>query len=401
MPSLNNQAAFRKIGVVGAGRMGISLVHLNSSIGLETVLIGRPDPAHLARARDSVTASYAREVRRGRQTEAEADAGLARVRVTADYDALADCDAVIEAVYEALEPKREVLARVEAVISPSCVCLSTTSTIPAGMLGANLQRPGRLIVTHYIWPAHRRQLVEMAVPPGVETESLEKTLALLRLQKKKPVRVRDAPGFVVTRVLLAYWSEIVYLVRDGASPQLIDRALEGFGWPMGPCRMMDTVGIRTCTDAHAFVRPFLSDRIDGLGLLAPIVEAGYVGHRTGNGFYTHAPRGWRLNQAAFDLIRLHGHPAPGEEESVARSMGMLLNEAAHCVAENVAPDWKTVAEAIDMAFDFPQRQGGMLGYLDRIGLTELGARCARWERTLGPRFCTPDLAALPFEGRGR
>ncbi|HEX9869430.1 MAG TPA: 3-hydroxyacyl-CoA dehydrogenase family protein, partial [Candidatus Tectomicrobia bacterium] len=231
-----------EIGVVGAGRMGISLAHLNSSLGMDTVIIGRPDPTHLRQARDALAASFSREVRRGRQTQPEAESALARVQVSSDYAALADCEAVIEAVYEELEAKRQVLSAAEAVMSPRCIYLSATSSIPATFLRAGAQRPARVIVTHYIWPAHRRALVEMAAPVDVEPNALEHTLVLLRKQDKQPIRVRDTPGFVVSRVLAAYWSEVFYLVRDGAPPQQIDNALEAFGWPMGPCRMMDTVG---------------------------------------------------------------------------------------------------------------------------------------------------------------
>lgn len=377
--------------------MGVSLAHLNSTVGLDTVLVGRPNSEHLHRAHETVAASYAREVRRGRQTQAEAESGMARLEVSGDFAALADCDAVFESVYEILDSKRQIMAEIEAITAPRCVHLSTTSSIPAAMLAAELARPGRVIVTHYIWPAHRRNLVEMTAPDFVESDAMERALALLRRQGKQPFLVKDTPGFVITRVLTAYWSEVLYLVRDGATPHRIDAALEDFGWPMGPCRLMDTVGIRTCTDAYAFLRPFLSERMDGLQLLLPVAEAGYIGSQAGKGFYIHEGPLWKPNQTMSEMIRSSSQEPPSEEECVDRTMGMMLNEAAFCIAEDVASDWKTMGEAIDEAFDFPKKQGGFKGYFDRLGVSELGNRLARWEQDLGSRFRSPDWAALPLE----
>lgn len=383
---------FRKIGVVGAGRMGISLAHLNSGLGLDTVVIGRADPGHLTRARHALSASYAREVRRGRQTVAQAEAGLARVKVSGHLEDLAECDAVIEAVYEDLAAKREVLSAVEDAVGPQCVLLSATSSIPAGMLGEGLRRPGRVVVTHYIWPAHRRALVEMAAPAGVEPAAMERALALLRRQGRRPVLVQDRPGFVASRVLVAFWSEVLYLVRDGASPQRIDAALEAVGWPMGPCRLMDTVGMGNLRPGYDFLRPSLSERIDGLRLLFPALDAGHLGFHAGRGFYRHEVAGWTPNSAMVDLIREPGRTPPADEDIVDRCMGMILNEAAHCVTEGVVPDWKTAARLIDGAFDFPALLGGLLGYLNAREADEWRERFAHLECEHGPRFRLPEAA---------
>jgi 3-hydroxyacyl-CoA dehydrogenase len=386
---------FRKVGVVGAGRMGISLAHLNTGLGLDTVVVGRPDPGRLARARDTLVESHAREVRRGRQTADAADAAMARVHFSGDFGALADCDVVIEAVYEELETKRQVLAAAEARMGPECVYLSATSSIPAGMLGAQARRPGRVIVAHYIWPAHRRRLVEMAVPDGVEPQALERAMALMARQGKRPLLVRDTPGFFVSRVLAAYWSECFYLVQDGAPPEQIDRVLEAFGWPMGPCRMMDTVGMGNLATGYRFLLPFLTERMAGLQIVFAVAEAGLLGYHARRGFYLHERDGWVPNPAMFELLRVCDRPAPSDEAIVERSTAMILNECAYCIADGVAADWKLAGELIDGAFDFPH--GGVLSYLGRVGIQGLRADLARLERALGPRFRAPDLADLPLD----
>lgn len=387
-----------KIGIVGAGRMGVSLAHLNSSIELETVVKVRPDAAALARAREAITGSYLREVKRGRHTEAEAAAALARLRITGDYADLADCDVVIESVYEDVGAKREVVAAVQEVLGPKGILASATSSIPASALAEGMRRPGRVIVTHYIWPAHRTRLVEMAVPPFAEPDAVQGIHALLERQGKIAVTVQDRPGFLVTRILAAYWSEVVYLVQEGVSPDQIDRALEAFGWPMGPCRMMDTVGFANMPSGYGFLRPYLGERIGGLALLGPAVEAGYVGYRAGRGFYIHDANGWRPNTAMLDIIRSPGHPPPTDEEIVARTMGMIVCEAMHALAEGVVPDWETVAFVIDTAFAFPQQQGGLLGYVKHIGLENWLARFEQWQRLYGPRFRAPRREPIGTSG---
>lgn len=387
---MNNPLSALKIGIVGAGRMGVSLAHLNSSIGLETIVKVKPDAAALARAREAITGSYLREVRRGRHTEAEAAAALARIHITGDYADIADCDVVIESVYEEVGAKREVVAAVQDVLGPRGIVASATSSIPAAMLAEGMPYPGRVIVTHYIWPAHRTQLVEMALPPLADADAVRGIQALLERQGKTTITVQDRPGFLTTRILVAYWSEVVVLVREGALPDQIDRALEAFGWPMGPCRMMDTVGFANMPSGYAFLRPYLGERIAGLALMQPAVEAGYVGHRAGQGFYIHDEAGWRPNTAMLDLIRLPGHPQPTDDEIVNRTMGMIVCEAMHALAEGVVSDWETLAFAIDTAFAFPQQQGGLLGYVKRVGLENWLVRFAQWQHVYGPRFRPPE-----------
>jgi 3-hydroxyacyl-CoA dehydrogenase len=321
-----------KIGIVGAGRMGVSLAHLNSSIGLETVVKVKPDAAARARAYEAISGSIDREVKRGRHTPAEAEAALARIRITGDYAELADCDVVIESVYEEAGAKREVLAGVQAVVGPQAVFASATSSIPATMLAENARWPGRVIVTHYIWPAHRARLVEMAAPSFAEPDAVQAIHDLLQLQGKRTITVQDVPGLLTTRVLAAYWSETVLLLQEGALPSQIDDALEAFGWPMGPCRMMDTVGFANMPSGYGFLYPHLGERVAGLALMLPGVKAGYVGHRAGQGFYIHDHNSWKPNSAMLDLIRTPGHSAPSDEEIVARTMGMIVCEAAHAIA---------------------------------------------------------------------
>lgn len=378
-----------KIGIVGAGRMGVSLAHLNSSLGLETVVKVKPDAAALARAREAISDSYRREVKRGRHTAAEAAAALARVCITGEYADLADCDVVIESVYEEVDAKREVMAAVQEVLGPKGIVASATSSIPAAMLARGMRYPGRVIVTHYIWPAHRTRLVEMALPSFAEPDAVRGIHDLLERQGKTTVTVQDRPGFLTTRILLAYWSEVAVLVQEGAWPDQIDRALEAFGWSMGPCRMMDTVGFAKMPSAYSFLRPYLGERIAGLALMQPAVEAGYTGHRAGRGFYIHDADGWRLNTAMLDLIRLPGHPPPTDDEIVERTMGMIVCEALHALAEGIVSDWDTLAFAINNAFAFPQQQGGLSGYVNRIGLEHWLARFEVWQRLYGPRFRTP------------
>ncbi len=385
-----------KIGIVGAGRMGVSLAHLNSSIGLETVVKVKPGAAALARAQQAIAGSYMREVKRGHHTEAEAAAALARICITGDYADLADCPVVIESVYEDVAAKRQVVAEVQEVLGPQGIVASATSSIPATMLAEGMPFPGRVIVTHYIWPAHRTRLVEMALPPFAQPDAVQGIHALLERQGKTTITVQDRPGFLTTRILVAYWSEVAVLIQEGAWPDQIDRALEAFGWPMGPCRMMDTVGFANMPSGYSFLRPYLGERVAGLALLQPAVEAGYVGYRAGQGFYIHEESGWRPNTAMLDLIRLPGHPPPTDDEIVERTMGMIVCEAFHALAEGVVPDWDTVAFAINSAFAFPRQQGGLLGYLNRIGLENWPARFEQWQRVYGTRFRIP--SPLPSTG---
>ncbi len=379
----------RCVGVVGAGVMGASIAHLTSSVGVETVIKVRARPGAIEQAWQTMRASYVREVEAGRASPAQAEAGLARIRITDDYADLgrAGCEIVIESVPEDLTIKHEVLQAVEAATHNGCIFASNTSSFPMAWLVRRSVRRDRVIGMHYFWPAHRQPLLEISALPDTAPEALERVRALGRQQGRVELLVRDSPGFLTTRVLMPYLSEAVLLIGQGVSAAQVDAALEAFGWRMGPFRLMDAVGVETIAYAHDCLRPFLGERIKGLERLWPLVRAGYVGRRVGAGFYTYGPEGRCPNPVAHEMLRTDSETcAPEPDELVHRPVWMMVHEAALCVAEGVVANWEEADLGVNLGLGFPMSQGGLLAYRKRIGDEARRCQFAIWERRYGPRF---------------
>jgi 3-hydroxyacyl-CoA dehydrogenase/enoyl-CoA hydratase/3-hydroxybutyryl-CoA epimerase len=229
-------------------------------------------------------------------------------------------------------------------------------------------------------------LVEVATPPGVSTAHVQRLHALLRAQGKRWVKVSDTPGFLITRVLLGYWSETVEVVAEGVSPADVDGRLEAQGWPMGPCRVMDGTTLASVVRISGPLVGVLDGRIAGVRRLAPVVAAGYVGGQH-DGFYRRTTPGAPTpNEPALALLREHRHPAAAPADVVDRIVGAMLNEAAYCIADGVVTSWSDVAYAIDNAFGFPAAVGGLLGYLDAVTPDGLADRLDAWSDRHGRRF---------------
>lgn len=379
----------RCVGVVGAGVMGASIAHLTSSVGIETVIKVRTRPGAIEQAWQTMRTSYAREVEAGRASPAEAEAGLARLRITDDYAELgrAGCEIVIESVPEHLAIKHEVLQAVEAAVHDDCVFASNTSSLPIAWLARRSVRPHRIVGMHYFWPAHRQPLLEISSLPETAPDALARARVLGRQQGRVELLVRDMPGFLTTRILMPYLSEAVLLVGQGVSVDQVDAALEAFGWRMGPFRLMDAVGVETIAYAHDCLRPFLGDRIMGLERLWPLVRAGYVGRRANAGFYTYGPEGRCPHPITYEMLQEKDGICPPEPtELVHRPVWMMVHEAALCVAEGVVASWEEADLGANLGLGFPMSQGGLLAYRQRIGDAVMRYQFKAWEHRYGPRF---------------
>jgi len=271
-----------KIGVVGAGLMGAEIALIFALAGLDVQLHDR-DAAALEKALVRLAALLDRGVSRGLYTEGQRAMALDRIRPAPDLAGFGDRDLVTEAVFEALEVKSEVLAALDKACPPACVIASNTSTLPISTLSAALspERRPRFLGTHYFSPVSRMQLVE--VVPAFETspETVAWTTALLEGVGKKPIAVKDVPGFAVNRMLHAMLIEAVKLVEEGvATPEDLDTACRlGLGHPIGPFALMDNVTSGLCLQVQEILQESYGERFRPPALLKQRVAAGYSGGR--------------------------------------------------------------------------------------------------------------------------
>ncbi|MEC8061947.1 MAG: 3-hydroxybutyryl-CoA dehydrogenase [Pseudomonadota bacterium] len=276
-----------KIGIVGAGQMGGGITHVCALAGLDVTLLDIED-AVLARAVDTIRGNLARQVSRGKITEGEAEAAVARIATTTDYASFAACDAVVEAATENEEIKRAVFQSMLPHLRDDALIASNTSSISITRLAAGTDRPERFIGLHFMNPVPVMKLVEIIRGIATDQPTFDAFNALADRLDKTVAVAEDFPAFIVNRILLPMINEAVYTLYEGVgSVQSIDTALKlGANHPMGPLELADFIGLDTCLAVMHVLHDGLADsKYRPCPLLVKYVEAGWLGRKTGRGFY--------------------------------------------------------------------------------------------------------------------
>jgi 3-hydroxybutyryl-CoA dehydrogenase len=277
----------RKVGVVGLGTMGAGIAQISVQSGFET--IGREVESQLGeRGRATIERYLARGVEKGRLSGDERDAALGRLTLTTDLADLADCDLVIEAALEELELKREIFAELDRVTRPDAILATNTSALSVSEIAEATEQPQRVVGMHFFNPAPVLPLVEIVRGRESSAEAVDAAYAWAERAGKQPVRCNDTPGFIVNRILIPLLNDCVRVLEEaGVEPEAMDKAMtNGAGWPLGPCALIDLIGV----DVHVHASAALHDKL-GEDRMAPperlvlMQQEGTLGRKSGRGFY--------------------------------------------------------------------------------------------------------------------
>ena len=276
-----------RVGVVGLGTMGAGIAQLADQAGLDTV--GREVTPELGeQARDRIAHFLTRKVEKGRMEQGERDAAVERLRLTTDMAELADCDVVIEAVVEELPVKRELFAELDRICRPDAVLATNTSALSVTEIAAATERPERVVGMHFFNPAPLMPLVEIVRAERTADDAFERAYALGERLGKTPVRCHDTPGFVVNRVLIPLMNDCIRVLDEArVTPEDLDAGVKhGAGWPMGPCELLDLIGI----DVHVHASEALYEKLREPRMAPPprlvaMANAGLLGRKSGRGFF--------------------------------------------------------------------------------------------------------------------
>ena len=364
--------ALDQIGVLGAGIMGGGIAYQGASKGVRVVMKDiRPEALELGLAEAQKLLNQ--QIDRGRLTAPKALATLSQIQTSLSYESLEKVPLIIEAVVEKAQVKAAVLRELEAVVSRDAVIATNTSTIPIDQLAATLQHPERFCGMHFFNPVHRMPLVEVIRGTQTSAETIAKVVSLAQKLGKTPIVVNDCPGFFVNRVLFPYFQAFTQLVSDGADFRHIDKVMKGYGWPMGPAELLDTVGIDTAYHAAQTMAASFPDRMshDKTNVLDQLFMAGLLGKKTGHGFYQYQADAKGKIQAAPDeglaLSWMQENLALTDEQIIERMMIPLCLEAWRCLDEKVIDSPSEGDMALVYGLGFPPFQGGVFHYLDSIG----------------------------------
>src|SRR5579862_5941187 len=280
----------KTVGVLGAGTMGNGIAHVFARAGYR-VILRDVEKRFLDRGLETIGKNLDREVKRGKISEADKPVVLGRIEPTTDVGALAAADFAVEAVPEQLDLKLRVLKDVDAALKPGVILASNTSSISITQLAAQTSRPERFIGMHFMNPVPVMQLVEVIRGLATSDETFDMTMALCENLEKKPVAVNDAPGFVSNRVLMPLINEAAFCVMEGvATPEAVDAVMKmGMNHPMGPLELADFIGLDVCVAILEVLQKGFGDpKYRACPLLRKYVAAGWLGRKSGRGFFKYA-----------------------------------------------------------------------------------------------------------------
>jgi len=380
----------RSAGVVGFGTMGVGIAMAFANAGLP-VAVREDDPEAVARGLDTLRRNYAATVAKGRLTAEEAEARRRLVRVGADYEALADADVVVEAVYEELEAKFAVFGRLQALCRPEAILATNTSSLDVNRIASAISRPGQVVGMHFFSPAHVMKLVEIVRADQTAPATLATVQELTRRLGKIGVVVGVCDGFVGNRMLYAYRRQADFLAEEGAVPEQVDRALRDFGFAMGPFQTSDLAGLDISwriRKRQAALRP------PGLRY-SPVAdrlcERGRFGQKAGAGWYRYE-RGDRTgipDPEVTELIRSVSRELGiarrdiGDEEIVERCLSAMINEGFRILEEGLVARPGDVDVIWIHGYGFPRYRGGPMFHAETIGLAKLAGAVERMHEVQG------------------
>ena len=289
MPAAAAPAEIRRVGVVGLGTMGTGIAQVCAQAGVETVGVEVTEELG-ERARERVAYYLGRGVEKGRMTAAERDAALARLRTSTDRGDLAECDLVVEAIVEDLDAKRALFGELDGLVRPDAVLATNTSALSVTELARATERPERVVGMHFFNPAPVLALVEVVRTELASDAAYETAYAFAERIGKEPIRCRDTPGFVVNRILIPLLNDCVRVLDEaGVTREDLDKAMRfGANWPIGPCALVDLIGV----DIHVHASEALWEALREPRMAPPprlvrMAQAGLLGRKTGRGFFAY------------------------------------------------------------------------------------------------------------------
>ena len=382
----------RKLGMIGAGMMGGGIALVAAQRGIQVVLIDR-DQAAADRGKGHAEKVLKRLIEKGRSTQAKADAILALITPTTDYELLRDADMVVEAVFEDRAIKAEVTRRLDAVLPDHCVLATNTSALPISLLAQATQRPERFIGLHFFSPADRMPLVEVIRGRQTSDATLAQALDFIAQLKKTPIVVNDSRGFFTSRFIGAFVDDSIGMVAEGIAPALIENCARHAGMPVGPLAITDELSIELSVHAgEAQAREFPDAYKPGrsVPVLKQLFEQGRLGKKMGQGFYDYDATGKRLWKGLAGLYPLRAQQ-PDPHDMRQRILYVQAVEAARAMEEGVllAPADGDVGAVLGVGF--PAYTGGPFCYMDGIGIAAFVTEADRLADLFGEHLRAPQL----------
>jgi len=386
-PKIKSQKVAR-MGVLGGGLMGSGIAFVYANKGVE-VRIKERDLDRAASAVGAVWDIVKPRVKRKQLTRNEAERIMARVSGTADLSGFGRADLVIEAVFEDLQLKQRLLQEVESATREQCVFASNTSSLPITQIAQVSGRPEMVLGMHFFSPVHKMPLLEVIVTERTSDQATATAVGCGKLVGKQVIVVRDGVGFYTSRILSPYMNEAAHVLAEGAAVEELDRALTGFGFPVGPIKLMDEVGIDVGAKVAKIMYEAYGERMHPVESLAAVIEDGRMGRKNKRGFYVYDSdkRKKMVDETVYDLLPGGHRRKPINVDQVQKRVALqMVNEAMHCLGEGILRNPRDGDIGAIFGLGFPPFLGGPFRFTDVRGAQVVLDDMKRLRDTLGPRF---------------
>lgn len=374
--------------IIGGGIMGTGIAASYLQRGFPVTVV---EPIETVRSKTGDSLKRILEKNRSLDSDARARA-LERFTILSALPEKISADLVIEAVIEDRTIKNKVLSDVEAKASTTALIASNTSSISISELAGGLKSPSRFIGMHFFNPAEKMPLVEIIRGQGTDQKSIVKTAAFTSALSKYPVVVGDCAGFLVNRVLCPYLIEAGWLAAEGVSIDAIDNAGRRFGFPMGPLRLLDEIGLDTAVKVTKILEDAYGERMKAPPFLATLVEKGFLGKKNGRGFYRIAGKDETVSPEAYEAAGINAARLDAAADLLEDRLVLpMINEAVRAYDEGIAgTPGEEAAGQIDLAMvmgiGFPPFRGGLFWYIQKRGIGKIHDRMVELSNSIGPRF---------------
>lgn len=378
----------KKIGVLGGGLMGGGIAFVTATKAKLPARIKDIRSDGIAHAMKYSYDILNKKVKRKFMLHSEMQSQLSRLTGSVDYVGFDNTDVVIEAVFEDLALKQNMVTDVEEHCSEHTIFASNTSSIPIGQIAAKAKRPENVIGLHYFSPVDKMPLAEVIAHEATSDQTISTTVELAKKQGKTPIVVKDGAGFYVNRILAPYMNESAEILLAGEPIEQIDKALVKFGFPVGPIKLLDEVGIDVGTKIGPILVAEFGERFQSAPGFDKLLADDRKGKKNKRGFYNYEGKkpGKEVDESVYDLLGITPNSRLSEHTIAERCVLLMLNEAAICLDEGVVRNPRDGDIGAIFGIGFPPFLGGPFRYMDTLGINHVVERLTHYQQQFGDKF---------------